>query len=141
MSANRSTADMWRPCWHVCNWQIVLKKSFPADERNFSGPLMRFARRDVRDHNAFHKNDHGPSYCPWRALQRYKRLNIDFRELFRVVRFSTFSTLSALTGHAAVVAGCPLLRVKRTWIRRAARSESDPKRTSAWEASAQSAPS
>ncbi len=42
---------------HVAFWQILLKKSFPADERNFSGPLMRFARRDVGDHNAFHKND------------------------------------------------------------------------------------
>jgi hypothetical protein len=28
----------------------VLKKSFLADERNFLGPLMRFARGDVRDH-------------------------------------------------------------------------------------------
>jgi hypothetical protein len=27
---------------------ILLKKSFPADEQNFSGPLMRFARRDVK---------------------------------------------------------------------------------------------
>jgi len=25
---------------------------------------MRFARRDVSDHNAFHKNDHGPHYRP-----------------------------------------------------------------------------
>jgi len=32
---------------------ILLKKSLPADERNFSGPLMRFARRDVRGHNTF----------------------------------------------------------------------------------------
>jgi hypothetical protein len=29
---------------------IVLKKSFLADERNFLGPLMRFAFGDVRDH-------------------------------------------------------------------------------------------
>src|SRR5271168_468559 len=42
----------------------ALKKSFLADERNFSGPLMRFARRDVRDHNAFHKNDHGAPLEP-----------------------------------------------------------------------------
>jgi hypothetical protein len=27
-------------------WQIVLKKSFSADERNFSGPLMRSTRGD-----------------------------------------------------------------------------------------------
>jgi hypothetical protein len=29
---------------------IVLKKSFSGDERNFLGPLMRFAHGDVRDH-------------------------------------------------------------------------------------------
>lgn len=63
---------------------------------------MRFARRDVRDHNAFHKNDHGPSYRPQRALQRYKRLNIDFRKIFRVVRFSTFSTVSANNSHSPI---------------------------------------
>jgi hypothetical protein len=27
----------------VAYWQIVLKKSFSPDERNFLGPLMRFA--------------------------------------------------------------------------------------------------
>jgi hypothetical protein len=41
-----------------------LKKSFLADERNFSGPLMRSATGDVRDHIVLHKNDHGPSYRP-----------------------------------------------------------------------------
>jgi hypothetical protein len=30
--------------------QTLLKKSFLADERNSSGPLMRSVRRDVRDH-------------------------------------------------------------------------------------------
>jgi hypothetical protein len=29
---------------------IVLKKSFWGDERNFSGPLVRFADADLRDH-------------------------------------------------------------------------------------------
>jgi hypothetical protein len=48
----------------VCNLQILLQKSFLADERNFSGPLMRSARGDVRDHIVLHKNDHGPSYRP-----------------------------------------------------------------------------
>jgi hypothetical protein len=28
----------------------VLKKSFLTDRRNFSGPLVRSARGDVRDH-------------------------------------------------------------------------------------------
>ena len=42
----------------------MLQKSFGGDERNFLGPLMRFARRDVRDHIAYQKNDHGASYRP-----------------------------------------------------------------------------
>jgi hypothetical protein len=50
--------------WNDRFWRILLKKSLLADERNFSGPLIRFARRDVRDHNAFYKDDHGPSYRP-----------------------------------------------------------------------------
>ena len=50
--------------WNGSLWRILLKKSFPADERIFLEPLMRFARRDVRDHNTFQKNDHGPSYRP-----------------------------------------------------------------------------
>ena len=45
-------------------WQILLKKSFLAGEQNFSGPLMRSARGDVRDHIVLHKNDHGRSYRP-----------------------------------------------------------------------------
>jgi hypothetical protein len=47
---------------HVSKVPIVLKKSFLDDERNFLGPLMRFARGDVRDHIVSHKNDHRPSY-------------------------------------------------------------------------------
>jgi hypothetical protein len=49
---------------NVCLWQIVLKGSFLADERNFLGPLMRFEFDDVRDRIVSHKNDHGPSYRP-----------------------------------------------------------------------------
>jgi len=49
---------------------IVLKKSFLAGEHNFLRPLMRFALGDVRDLIVLHKNDYGPSYRPYRALQR-----------------------------------------------------------------------
>jgi hypothetical protein len=42
-------------------WQIVLKKSFSPDERNFLGPLMRFVRGEVRDLIVSPKNGHGPS--------------------------------------------------------------------------------
>jgi hypothetical protein len=80
----------------------VLKKSFLAVEQNLLGPLMRFARGDVRDHIVSHKNDHGPSYRPYRGLQRKRRLRIHFREIFGVVRFSTFATVSAHFGHGAM---------------------------------------
>src|ERR1700723_139386 len=36
----------------------VLKKSFLADEPNFSGPLMRSTRGDVRDQIDLHKRNH-----------------------------------------------------------------------------------
>ncbi len=42
--------------------QIVLKKSFSADERNFSEPPMRFAHADVKDHIVSNKSDQRPSY-------------------------------------------------------------------------------
>ena len=77
---------------------IVLKKFFLGDERNFLGPVMRFVRGDVRDHIASHKNDHGPSYRRYRALQRSRRLKISFRKIFGIVRFSTFATVSANSG-------------------------------------------
>ena len=38
---------------------ILLQKSFWGDERKILEPLMRFARRDVRDHIASSKIDHG----------------------------------------------------------------------------------
>jgi hypothetical protein len=79
----------------VSYWQIVLKKSFWGDERNFLGPLMPFARGDVRDHIVSHKNDQGASYGRYAVLQWWSRLKISFCEIFGVVQFSTFATLSA----------------------------------------------
>jgi hypothetical protein len=55
---------------------------------------MRSARGDVRDQIVLHKNDHGRSYQAWQALQRWRRLNIGFCEIFSVDRFSTFATVS-----------------------------------------------
>ena len=52
---------------------------------------------------------------------------ISFREIFRVVRFSTFATISAPNGHAEAVATCLLLRDQRTFPRRGPRSEFGPK--------------
>src|SRR5258708_35891330 len=74
---------------------IVLQKSFWGDEQKFLEPLMRFACGDMRDHIVSYQNDHRPSYWRRRALRQQERLSIDFREIFRVVRFSTFATISA----------------------------------------------
>jgi hypothetical protein len=41
---------------------MLSKKSFRENKRNFPELLMRFGRRDVRDHLASQKSDHGPSY-------------------------------------------------------------------------------
>ena len=90
--------DINRPARLVRFVPIVLKKFFLGDERNFLGPVMRFVRGDVRDHIASHKNDHGPSYRRYRALQRSRRLKISFRKIFGIVRFSTFATVSANSG-------------------------------------------
>ena len=62
LSAVHPTTDIAKILRHVRFVPILLKKSFLADEQNFSGPLMRSARGDARDHIVLHKNDHGPSY-------------------------------------------------------------------------------
>jgi hypothetical protein len=64
MSASSLKADIHHDDGDVRFVPIVLQKSFLADERNFSGPLMRFVRDDVRDHIILYKSDHGPSYRP-----------------------------------------------------------------------------
>src|SRR6267154_1289063 len=59
---------------------------------------MRFACGDMRDHIVSYQNDHRPSYWRRRALRQQARLRIDFSEILRVVRFSTFATISANSG-------------------------------------------
>jgi hypothetical protein len=86
--------DVSRPA-NVRFAPIVLKKSFWGDAQNFSGLLMLFARGDMRNHIVSHKNDHGASYGRYAVLQWWSRLTISFCEIFGVVQFSTFATLSA----------------------------------------------
>ena len=50
---------------------------------------MRFTRGDVRDHIVSSKIDHGPPWWRGKATQQQRSPKIDFREIFRVVRFST----------------------------------------------------
>ena len=96
---------------------ILLKKSFGGGERNFLGLLMRFMRGDVRDHVASQQNDHGASYRRCKAWQWWSRSKIKFSEIFDVVRFSTFSTVSVISCPDAVVPGCPLLLNSGHWLR------------------------
>jgi hypothetical protein len=77
---------------------ILLQKSFLGDERNFLGPLMRFVCGDVRDLMVSHKTDHGPAHRRYLALRQWRCLKICFREIFGIVRFSTFATISANSG-------------------------------------------
>jgi hypothetical protein len=87
---------------------IVLQKPFWGGDQNFSGPLMPFARGDMRDHIVLHKNDHGASYGRYAVLQWWSRLKISFCEIFGVVQFSTFATLS-LQQRTSTIAG-PMVR-------------------------------
>ncbi|HEY6735576.1 MAG TPA: hypothetical protein VI256_17595, partial [Roseiarcus sp.] len=75
-------------------WQILLQKSFWGDERKFLEPLMRFTSGDVRDHIVSSKIDHGPPWWRCKATQQQKSPKINFREISRAVRFSTFATIS-----------------------------------------------
>ena len=63
-------------------WRILLKKSVLAEERNFSGPLMGFARGDVRRPHRFAQKRPRTSVSALRsfaAVERSKnRLSRDF---------------------------------------------------------------
>jgi hypothetical protein len=79
-----------------------LKKSLLADERNFSGRLVRRARGNVRDYIGSHKSDHRPSYPPYSGLQRRRQLKTDLGEIFGAAQLSPFSTISARSGGIAI---------------------------------------
>jgi hypothetical protein len=81
---------------------MLSKKSFLADERNFSAPLVRPMRGNVRDHIESQKNDHRPSYMPYRGLRQPRQLKTDLCENFGATQFSTFSTASTHFGHRSV---------------------------------------
>ena len=69
---------------------------------------MRFARGDTRDHIVPHKNDQGASHRRYGVLQRRSRLKINFCEIFGVIGFSTFATISAKLGHPGLPLGSPM---------------------------------
>ncbi len=51
----------------VAFWQILLKKSPLAHERDFSAPLVRPTLGDMRDHIDSRKSDQGLSYMSYRG--------------------------------------------------------------------------
>src|SRR2546423_14590959 len=89
---------------------IVLQNSFWGDDQNFSGPLMRFARGDMRDHIVSHKNDHRASYERYGVLQWRSRLRISFCEIFGAAQFSTFATQSTPMPTSPCRGACRLRR-------------------------------
>jgi hypothetical protein len=93
------------------SWRIVLKKSFLGDERNFSGPLTRFARGDVRDHIVSHKNGRRPLVSPPRALQRSMATN----QLSRDFRCSSIFDFFNTSGFIECALHC-VFQKKRQWI-------------------------
>jgi hypothetical protein len=104
MSGLPPKATEQRTSWEVSNVPILLQKSFWGDDQNFSGPLMRFARGDMRDHIVSHKTNHGASCWRYGILRFRSRLKINICETFGVVRFSTFATISA--NSSATFEGC-----------------------------------
>jgi len=79
----------------------------------FLEPLMRFARGDVRDHIVSSKIDHGPPLWRRKAAQRQRSPKINFREIFGVVRFSTFATISVMSRHFGDAATTVAIRIGR----------------------------
>jgi hypothetical protein len=114
----------------VCCWQILLQKYFWAGELKFSEPLMRLVPHDVRDHIVLLQNDHGPSYRRHGASQRQRCVEIDFREIFGVIGFSTFATLSARTQLTGPGWRCLLIGGSRKLGFGAVRTGFDPAPTS-----------
>jgi hypothetical protein len=74
---------------------------------------MRFVCGDMRDHIVSCKSDYGASCRRYGVLQWWSQLKINVCEIFGLVRFSTFATISAQNGHADAVATRPLSGAKR----------------------------
>jgi hypothetical protein len=84
-------------------WRTVLKKSFLGDERNFLGPLMRSARDDVRGPHRFAQKRPPTIGSALQIISAAETSGINFGEILGVVRFSTFSTVSAQSGRTAIL--------------------------------------
>ena len=98
---------------------MLSKKSFLADEQNFSAPLVGPMLGNVRDHIELQQTDHRPSDMPHRGLRRPRQLKPDLCEIFGAPQFSTFSTASVKRRHAPATG--PRLVYPRTDIQRTPR--------------------
>ena len=90
---------------------MLSKKSFLADEQNFSAPLVGPMLANVRDHIESQQNDHRASYISYRGLRRPRQLKPDLCEIFGAPQFSTFSTASVKLGSRGTQLGSPLCPV------------------------------
>jgi hypothetical protein len=74
-------------------WLFVIDRN-----SSFTYKADEFHHGDVGDHIALQKNDHGPSYRHRGVSQRRNSPKTTICEIFGVVRFSTFSTASVISG-------------------------------------------
>ena len=93
---------------------MLSKKSFLADEQNFSAPLVGPMLGNVRDYIESQQNDHRPSYMSYRGLRRPRQLEPDFCEIFGAPQFSTFSTASVIFGSPRPHRRLPIFPRQRT---------------------------
>jgi hypothetical protein len=77
----------------------IVEKSPQAHERNFLAPLVRPTLGNVKGPIVSRKSDQRLSYMSYRGFERQRQLRTDIRENCGATQFSTFSTISAQTGH------------------------------------------
>jgi hypothetical protein len=82
----------------------IVAKSFWDDERKLLEPLMRFTRGEVGGLYRFIQNRSRVSVVALKSDATARSPKINFREIFWVVRFSTFATISARSGHSVTAA-------------------------------------
>ncbi len=97
---------------------VTAQDALPDDLYDYARPpARRVGRPAPEDTTTWTVTDDWPDEVP---------INIGFREIFNVVRFSTFATVSPRTGHARAVRRRLLLRVERTCRSSEPTSDFDP---------------
>jgi hypothetical protein len=94
--------EMTEKKWRLPSAADIVAEVFLRWRTKIPGPLMRFTRGDVRGPYRFIQNRSRTYVAALNnAAEKFEdQLSRDFR----VVRFSTFATISALFGHADIVA-------------------------------------